>query len=84
MNNMPKYTAIPSHHWAKINPNIPGPARVSIYGALPSPASNYRIVEGGWSIRDNRAGTVSNYFFGKIGIATEAEANAIIARLVNL
>lgn len=59
------------------------PKTVSLYGSLPSVPSAYEVVESGFSILDNRNGTSSNYFFGKVGIETEAEAKEIIQKLLN-
>lgn len=58
-----------------------GPARVSLFGAAPRPAEAYEIAEEGFSIYDRRNNTYSNYFFGRIGIASREEGEDIIARL---
>ena len=67
--------------WKKTDHRAPGPERVSIHGALPAPAEAYEIASDGWTIYDERRNTYSNYFFGKVGIESQAEAEAIIARL---
>jgi hypothetical protein len=57
------------------------PEKVSIYGAPPRPFTAYELVNKGYSIFDKKNNTYSNYFFGKIGIDSEQEAQDIISRL---
>jgi hypothetical protein len=79
---MNRYTVIPSRFWQK-KAGYNGPERVSIYGSLPMPREAYEMVEKGFAIYNLTDNTISNYFFGKIGIDTEEEANQIINRLTN-
>lgn len=84
MSTTPRYKAVPSQVWIK-KPgfeHVQAPARVSVYGSLPSPREAYEIKTEGWSIFDSKSNTYSNFFFGKRGIETEEEANAIIERLM--
>jgi hypothetical protein len=80
MNN--RYSVVPRRFWKK-KAGFSGPEKVSIHGALPSPREAYEIEENGYSIYDSKNNRYSNYFFGKIGIQTEDEANDIIYRLTN-
>jgi hypothetical protein len=77
-----RYIPHPAKVWIKkdSHAHIPGPKRVSIYGALPSPREAYEMREDGWSIYDSRSNTYSNYFKGKI-LKTEEEANTIAQEL---
>lgn len=76
-----QYEIHPSRHW-KRKPGFSGcPQTVSIHGAMPRPRNAYEIEEKGFSIYDRRNNTISNYFFGKIGIDTMEEAENIISRL---
>lgn len=78
------YQVVPRKFWQR-KPGFTGiPETVSLYGALPRPADAYEMVEKGFSIYDKRNNTYSNYFFGKIGIETEEEANNIIRRLTSV
>ena len=78
-----RYSAQPKQAWTKkaSHANTPGPSGVSIYGALPHPREAYEMTTDGWTIYDAKTNTYSNYFFGKVGIETEQEANETIARL---
>ncbi len=62
----------------------PLPETVSIHGALPSPRNAYEVVAKGFTIYNKKENTYSNYFFGKVGIDTREEGEAIIARLEEL
>lgn len=76
------YTLTPRRYWQR-KPGFSGcPETVSIYGAMPKPREAYEIAEKGFSIYDKRSNTYSNYFFGKVGIASQEEGEAIIARLL--
>ena len=75
------YTLHPLKIW-KRKPGFTGcPERVSIHGSLPSPMAAYEMVEDGYTIFDPHSNTYSNYYFGKIGIKTEAEGLAIAEKL---
>jgi hypothetical protein len=77
------YQPVVRKFWQR-KPGFTGiPEKVSLYGALPRPVDAYELVESGYSIYDSRNNTVSNYFFGKIGIETLEEANNIIQRLTS-
>lgn len=79
---MTKYKAVQSPEW-RLKDGVKGlPARVSFYGALPSPREAYELVhKPSIEINDGGRITYSNYFYGKIGFETFAEAEATAARL---
>ena len=80
----PRYEVTPHQFWQKKSDAIPGPKQISLYGSLPPNREAYEIVEKGYSIYDRRSGTHSNYFFGKVGIETQAEGEQIVERLLNV
>ena len=78
----PKFTVIPRLiHQLKAGFEGVGAKQVSFYGALPSPAHAYEVVEDGFSIRNSRDNTTSNYFYGKVLGKDRAEADSVCDRL---
>jgi len=79
---MTKYSLQPNRFWKRKEGFTGCPERVSFYGALPMPKEAYELAEKGFSIYDSRNNTLSNYFFGKVGIATKEEGEQIIQKLL--
>ncbi len=70
MNNMKRYTVIPSRHWLHTSG-----AKASPFGACPwaqeSERANWTLVTSGYTVKNNREGTIG---IGRVPWATEAEA----------
>lgn len=77
------YEVVPARVY-RLRPEFAGSGlapRVSPYGAAPRPLEAYELAQEGFSVYDRKRNTYSNYFFGKVGIATLEEGEAIVARL---
>jgi len=72
---MNKYEIIPHRYWY----NRKTGARASLYGAVPwtnsTDAQEWERVIDGWTIRNNKTGTVGTY---RTPVATMGEAHALI------